>query len=162
MATYSFNLSIYELASECALASGNLSSLQSLLNEATQKAQRFEDTLTIQFIHMTLLAYSSQMAEALKIGLAVVSKLGVDLPNNQEEVNQQLSLTISMLQDMPDVNVLATKLMSNDKMLIATKYLGRLQIISFMVVAPEFVPLLLKMVQLTLTYGKFNSVYNPI
>jgi predicted ATPase len=82
---YTLKLSLYDLASKCALATANIQDLTVLSSQIMANARCFDDTINISFIQMSLLAHSSKMAEALDLALAVLSKLGEDLPMNHSQ-----------------------------------------------------------------------------
>lgn len=150
---------MYELACKCAVAIGYIDVFQFLSNQVITHAISFEDTLEIQLLTVSVLAFSSQIVHALERGLAVLTKLGEDLPNPTEDsLNHQIQRTNEMISGISDEEFHNYRIMTNPTKLVAMKILERLQIISYMINSPLHPFIILKMVQVTVTFGKMLIV----
>ncbi|KAL7503900.1 hypothetical protein ACHAXN_005761 [Cyclotella atomus] len=152
---YKFSLTLYELACQSALAAADMNGLNRLFDEAMKHAKCFDDKLNLQFIHVSSLAYSSNGIMALESGLAVLSDLGEEIPNNpsQEVLDYNIQHTQSMLDGVSEREILNYRMMTNTRTIAVMKFLARLQSIAF-VVKPDLSSfMILKMVQITVAEG---------
>lgn len=154
---YPFSLQIYELACKSAIAAGKIQDLNVLSEQVLKNARTFEDTLEIQLVRMKMFAYSNP-AEAFKLGLSIVSKLGEKVPSpSKESLEEHIKQTQTMVKGLSEDNLLNYKIMSDSAKLIVMKFLFRLQFVSN-AISPATHPLItLKMLQITITYGEPNS-----
>jgi predicted ATPase len=152
---YNFSLELFNLASKAALASGNIQGLRFLSDQVVKHSHCFEDNLTMYFIMMSSLAYTSRVGEALEKGLSIVSRLGVDVPSNpsSKELSEHIQQTQSMIRGKSEDDLLNYRLMNDTKMVSAMKFLAALQSISFLVKPDIHHILIMKMVQITISYG---------
>jgi hypothetical protein len=104
---------------------------------------------------MSSLAYTSKVGEALEKGLSIVSRLGVDVPSNpsSKELSEHIQQTQSMIRGKSEDDLLNYRLMNDTKMVSAMKFLAALQSISFLVKPDIHHILIMKMVQITISYG---------
>ena len=153
---YTLSLELYNLACKSAAAAGNIQTIHYLDEQVMANACSFEDTLEIQFIKVSMLAFSSKVTHAVELILKIISKLGEDIPNNpsQEYYMQEMQQTQAMVDGMSEEELLNYKMMSDPIKLHAMKFLGRLQIIAWMVSSPIHHLVILRMVSITVRYGK--------
>ena len=151
---YSFSLEIFNLAFKSAVASGKNIQDLSFLSEQVLNNASFEDTLNIQLLVITVLAYSDP-AEALKQGLWIVSKLGEEITSMTKEVlEEQVNHTQEMIEGISEELFLNYQVMRDTKKLIVMKFLARLQSIAYMI-SPDIHPVItLKMLQFTMSHGE--------
>ncbi|KAL7480034.1 hypothetical protein ACHAW6_005741, partial [Cyclotella cf. meneghiniana] len=152
---YDFSLELFDLASKCALATGDIRSIRFLADQVLKHAKCPEDKLNTHFIIISSLTYASKISEALKEGHIILSRLGEEIPTDPslEALDQQIKQTQSLIRGVSENDILNYRLMTNKRTLAAMKFLAQLESISMMV-KPSVHPFVtLKMVQLTMSKG---------
>ncbi|KAL3800896.1 hypothetical protein ACHAW5_002047 [Stephanodiscus triporus] len=81
---YDLSLQLFECASICALAKGDVVSLTLLSDQILRFAKRFEDKLNTMFDKVTVLTYTSKLPESVSMAISVLSQLGIELPETSE------------------------------------------------------------------------------
>ena len=76
---YALSLELFNLAAKCALTNGDAVRFTLLSQQVSRKAQSFEDKLNVMYLATCSLASSSKLPDAIKKGLAVLSRLGIEL-----------------------------------------------------------------------------------
>ncbi|KAL7487783.1 hypothetical protein ACHAW6_013360 [Cyclotella cf. meneghiniana] len=152
---YDFSLELFDLASKCALATGDIRSIRLLADQVLTHAKCLEDKLNTYFIIISSLTYSSKISEALKEGYTILSRLGEDIPNDlsMDALDQHIKQTQSLIRGVSENDILNYRLIKNKRTLAAMKFLAQLESITMMV-KPSVHPFVtLKMVQLTMSNG---------
>jgi predicted ATPase len=155
---YHLSLELYDLASKSALATGNICSLRILSDQVLENARGFEDKLNTYSTIISSLACASKMSEALEKGHKILSQLGEDIPikPSDEALDQYIQQTQSLIRGISENDILNFRPMTDRKKLVSMKFLAQLEIITLMV-KPDLHPFVtLKMVQLTILYGKLT------
>eukprot|EP00956_Cyclotella_meneghiniana_P030448 scaffold76682_cov82-Cyclotella_meneghiniana.AAC.8 len=151
---YNFSLEIYVLACKSGVSSGmDLQQLNTLSEQVLKNARSFEDTLETQLINIGVLA-NVRPSEALELGLSIVSRLGEEIPKpSKETLDPRRVLDVIEIQGVPEEYFLHYKMMTDSKMLMVMRYLSRIQVIAYHT-KPLINPLvILKMLQITVSYG---------
>jgi predicted ATPase len=153
---YRFSLEIYELSCKTAFASGEIQALNILSADVLQNARTFEDKLATHHVIMSSLFCASKVLEAIEKGLALVSQLGEDIPINPsiDSLTQRIQQTQLHIRGIPEEDFLNYPIMTDYKMLMAMKFLAHLQIMSFFKSPSLHTCVVMKMVDLTLSYGE--------
>jgi predicted ATPase len=155
---YDLSLEMFNLCAKCALASGHLRAIHSLSFHVLENTKNnFHDTLDVQFTNLSLLALTSKMGEALQLGLTVISKLGEGIPidPSNELIQQQATKIQNMISGVSEEQLLNYKVMDNSSKSDAMMFLARLQVIAWMISSPVHPLIILKMMEITITWGKF-------
>jgi hypothetical protein len=152
---YRFSLKIYEFACQSALATGNIRSLNALLEEVLKNAKCLEDKLNAHYFRISALVNSSNILEAIEMGLGVTSKLGEHISSNpsQGDVDKNIQRTKSILHGMSDDDILSHQIMVREKNIMLMKILARLQASAFLAKPALHSILVLRMVQISLKDG---------
>jgi predicted ATPase len=160
---YCFSLELYELACKAALAIGNIQALSILSSEIMQNARTFEDKLTTHYIIMSSLFCASKVAEAVDKGLAMLSELHEGIPSDpsKELLLQRIKQTQLCIRGISENDILNRPIMTDFKMLMAMKFLSRLQIMTLYTNSKLSTYIIMKMVDITLSNGKKQSRYLP-
>jgi predicted ATPase len=150
---YELSLELLELAARCSLATGDMDGLSILSDKVINHAKCFEDKLNTSFTVMSAFAYSSKVARSVEMGLMIVLKLGVDIPKlSHEDTVHKIRSTQKMLL-ISDADLLNYRLMSDNRQLMAMKFLAKLQNATHQI-QPGLQPIIaIKMVELTLASG---------
>ena len=151
---YDFCLQIYELASKSALAIGHVQSLPVLSSKVIEKAKTFDDTLSIQLINMTVLAYSSKVTDAVEIGRSVLAKLGEQIPTSpQDTLRQEIQKVQVMIEGLSEDQLVNLPMMTDTTKQMAMLFLAKLQSISYFLDPTLHTIVIIKMIQMTLIHG---------
>eukprot|EP00985_Skeletonema_marinoi_P010653 scaffold4990_cov72-Skeletonema_marinoi.AAC.1 len=148
---YALSLELYSLAAKCALTNGDHTSLKFLIAEVAAKAHFFEDKLDVLYFETCALAYSSRLAESIEKGLDILSKLGIEVRGTN--VKARVQETKDLLSSHTDDEILNSKPMTDSTMIIAMKFLGKLEI-GMNHLMPKSLPYVtFKIIELSLTHG---------
>jgi predicted ATPase len=158
---YTLSLELFNLAAKCALTNGDLVSLQLLSQQVLRMAQSFEDTLNVTYFEMCSLAYSSKLPESIEKGLDILSKLGIELQGGKSGgMEACVEETKDLLSAYTDDAILNTRRMTDPTMIMAMKFLGKLET-GMTQVMPKAVPFVTqRIIQLSLDHGM--SPVSPI
>eukprot|EP00573_Skeletonema_grethae_P004439 CAMPEP_0201694914 /NCGR_PEP_ID=MMETSP0578-20130828/7019_1 /ASSEMBLY_ACC=CAM_ASM_000663 /TAXON_ID=267565 /ORGANISM="Skeletonema grethea, Strain CCMP 1804" /LENGTH=1341 /DNA_ID=CAMNT_0048180665 /DNA_START=152 /DNA_END=4177 /DNA_ORIENTATION=- len=148
---YSLSLELFSLAARCALTNGDHISLKILIAEVVAKAQSFEDKLDVLYLEACALASSFRLAESIEQGLDILSKLGMEV--HADSVEACVQETKDLLSPYADDDLLNFKQMTDPTMILAMKFLGKLEM-GMTQNMPTSVPYVaFKIIQLSLTHG---------
>ena len=152
---YNLCLELYELASKSALASGKIQEVQIYFDEVIKHARRFDDTLNAHYIHLTALATSAGLVEAMKKGVFVLAELGEDLPSNpsDELINFHIQNTQNIIKGVSEEDILALSIMTNEKKRMVMKFLSRMQGITLFAAPAMHKLIVMRMIEMTMSYG---------
>lgn len=153
---YHLSLELYEAASNSALATGDIGSLQALSTEMFNHARCFEDKLNIEFIVVSALFHASKLSEALEKSREILSQLGEGIPSNpsREALVDEIQKTKAMIKGLSEDQLLNYRPMTDNIKLVAMRFLAKIEVIA-LIVDPTLHPFItLKMMQLTVMYGK--------
>jgi predicted ATPase len=157
---YDLSLQLFETAGKCALVKGDLDSLKLVSDQIFLFAKRYEDKLNTLFNNVTALTYTSA-PESAKMAIAVLSQLGIELPDSSEsDFKSNIEHAKVLLTCFTDQALIGHKVMTDPSMIIAMKFLARLGM-SYQYIRPASVPVVtLKMIQLSIDHGM--SPVSPI
>ncbi len=157
---YTLSLELFNLAANCALANGDIISLKLLSQQVIKKAQSFEDTLNVTYFITCSLQNSSRLPVSVEKGLDILSKLGVDLRGCGSSVEACVNMTKDVLSAYTYDELLNAKRMTDSKMTMAMKFLGKLMV-GFTQIKPKSAPYVAQqIIQISLSHG-MNTV-SPI
>ncbi|KAK1740251.1 putative AAA ATPase [Skeletonema marinoi] len=123
---YTLSLELFNLAAKCALTNGDIVSLELFSQQVLRESQSFEDKLNLLYFETCALAYSSRLAKSIEKGLDILSKLGIEVQGTNVEARVQE--TKDLLSAHTDDEILNSKQMTDPTMIIAMKFLGKLEI----------------------------------
>ena len=158
---YEFSLELFDIASKCALATGNTQSLRILSENVFKHARCFEHKLNVYFCIISSQALTSKAPEALDRGLDVVSQLGETIPRRPSQfmLDQQMEQTLAITRGMTRENLLNYRIMEDVQKLAAMRILIKLQGAAFFVNHILHSYIVLKMVQITISCGELLIVF---
>jgi predicted ATPase len=162
-----YDLSL-ELSCKAALAARNIQALNILSEEVLQNARTYEDKLTTHYVIMSSLVRAGKVPEAVENGLAVVSQLGESIPMNPppEVLYHNIQQTQSLIQGISQDDILKYPIMTDYRKLMTMSFLSRLQTIAFFVHPALQTFVIMKMVQITVSYGMilvyFICIHNTL
>lgn len=133
-----------------------------LSGKVLEFADSFEDTLEVQYSIVCALAHSSNLSKSIQSSIAVLGKLGIELPDpecpTESETMINLEQTKSMLRGFIDQQLIERESMVDKSKLMAMKFLARLENSSQML-NPVLQPVVtMKMVSLRLQHLLFCLV----
>jgi predicted ATPase len=155
---YTLSVELFTLAAKCALTNGDHTSLKLLIAEVVVKAHFFEDKLDVLYFETCALAYSYRLAESIEKGLNILSKLGIEVQGTNVEVRVQE--TKDLLSTHTDDEILNSKQMIDPTMIIAMKFLGKLEAGMTQIMPKSVLYVAFKIIELSLTHGM--SPVSPI
>jgi len=156
---YDLSLEMFELAAKCALTNGDFASLKLLSDQVVKEARCFEDGLNVMYFATCALTYSSRLPDSIQQSLGILRKLGIDLrqSRSKEECVQETKMLLSTLTDE---EILNTRQMTDPTMIVALKFLAKLEI-GMTQTKPGSVPFVTqKIIELSLAKGM--SPMSPI
>ena len=155
---YNFTLSVYELAIETAYLTSNFTIAEILIKILFAHVRDVLDKVKACEVKIQILLSQNKLLEAIKFALKFLRNLGIDLPENPEqidfeqglsEINIQLSREwIESLIDLP--------IMANKKELAAMRIISRILNAAYLGM-PNLLPIIVaKEVNLSITYGNMD------
>ncbi|KAL7434817.1 hypothetical protein ACHAXM_004348 [Skeletonema potamos] len=150
---YALSLELFTLAAKCALIKGDVVSLTLLSQQVSRKAQSFEDKLNVMYLATCSLAFSSQLPESIEKGLAILSKLGIEVQGCGSSVEACIQETKALLSACTDYETLNSRRMTNPTMIMAMKFLGKMEV-GMTQIMPNSAPYVMqRIIQLSLYHG---------
>jgi len=157
---YTLSLELFDLAARCALTNGDIVSLKLLSQQVMTKAHSLGDKLNVMYFAMCSLAYSYKLPESIEKGLDILSKLGVELRGCGSSTEACVQETKDLLSACTDDEILNTRRMTDPTMIMAMKFLGKLET-GMTQIMPQTAPYVAQqMIQLSLSHGM--SPVSPI
>jgi len=154
-------LELFDLAAKCAHVNVDLISLNVLSEQVLKKAHSLEDKLNVLYCVSCSLAYSSRLPESIEKGLDILSKLGIEVRGHESRgTDACIKQTKDLLSAYTDDEILNTKRMTDPTMIMAMKFLGKLEL-GMTQIMPKSVPYVAqRIIQLSLSHGM--SSVSPI
>jgi len=153
---YDVSLELFNLAAKCALMNAEHERLKILTGEVIYHARCFKDKFRAICISITLLLWSSKLAEAMQLISTNLSCLGEELPVavTQDAIQSQSNNTKALLAGLSDVALVSFPAMSDPTKIMAMELFSK-QFINYTFSGDsDSMPIIaLKMVQTSLTYG---------
>ena len=158
---YTLSLELFNLAAKCAHTNGDFVSLQILSQQVLRKAQSFQDKLNVMYFATCALSYSSELPESIDKGLDILSKLGIELRGcDLRGMEACVQETKDLLSGYADDEILNTRPMTDPNMIMAMKFLGKLET-GMTQIMPKSAPFVAQqIIQLSLSHGM--SPVSPI
>eukprot|EP00985_Skeletonema_marinoi_P001771 scaffold703_cov184-Skeletonema_marinoi.AAC.1 len=156
---YNLSLKLFDLAARCALTNGDIVILKLLSEQVMLYGRSYEDKLNVLYLVTCSLAFSSKLPESIEKGLDILANLGIDL---QEWRSTEVCVqeTTTLLSTRTDDEILNTRQMADPIMIMAMKFLGKLEF-AMTQTKPRSVPLVTqKIIELSLAKGM--SPMSPI
>lgn len=151
---YALSLELFQSAAKCAFALGDLTNMIRFSTEILSFGKSLEDKLNTLYLNTIALAFTS-VPDSLDKSLTILSELGEKLQTNMTEadVKSHIDITVSLLSNYSDEQLLNYHKMEDPLKLSAMKFLTRLEIGSQQA-RPALQPIVtLKMVNLSLKHG---------
>jgi len=152
---YDLSMDLFEAASKCALAIGDLVSLNILSEQILTFAKTFEEKLNAMYNTVTALGYTSQLKESVKRSILILSQLGETIPESSSysDVKFYMEQTNAMLKAYSNQALVEYKAMVDPKQIMAMKFYARLEIHLQMIKPALNSIVTMKMVQLSIAHG---------
>ena len=152
---YSLTLTLYQEIAEANLFKGDFDRMEQAVTLVVQHAQTLLDTIPVYQTRIMSKNLQGQMLGAIKIGLELLSDLGVELPQQPTpaDIKAAFGLTRSLWGDKTPLSFLDLPPMSEPRILATMQILTVLISASY-AAAPNLMPLLVfKQVELSLQFG---------
>eukprot|EP00577_Skeletonema_sp_RCC1716_P015034 CAMPEP_0113414248 /NCGR_PEP_ID=MMETSP0013_2-20120614/23905_1 /TAXON_ID=2843 ORGANISM="Skeletonema costatum, Strain 1716" /NCGR_SAMPLE_ID=MMETSP0013_2 /ASSEMBLY_ACC=CAM_ASM_000158 /LENGTH=451 /DNA_ID=CAMNT_0000301071 /DNA_START=60 /DNA_END=1412 /DNA_ORIENTATION=+ /assembly_acc=CAM_ASM_000158 len=149
---YDLSLRLFELAAKCALAIGDLANSKLHSEQVMKEARSFEDALNVMYISTCALAYSSGLPDSIQKSIEILRMLDIDLQESRS-TEACVQETITLLTTRTDEEILNTRQMTEPTMIIALKFLAKLEL-GMTQIKPRLVPFVTqKIIELSLAKG---------
>eukprot|EP00984_Skeletonema_dohrnii_P001544 scaffold486_cov148-Skeletonema_dohrnii-CCMP3373.AAC.25 len=157
---YTLSLELFDLAAKCALTNGDIVSLKLLSEQVIAYVRSYEDKLNVLYLVTCALTFSSKLPESIEKGLDILANLGIDLRGCRSSMEACVQETKDLLSVYTDDEVLNTRQMTDPTMIMAMKFLGKLET-GMSQIMPESAPRVMqRIIQLSLLHGM--SPVSPI
>ena len=153
---YDLSMELFCLAAKCALANGDTVSLKLLSQQVTKNARNFHEKLSVLYYSICALTLSAKFIEgAGKIEVILSQLLGDALVEHSStsELLGKVQQTNVMLEKYSINDLKSLKRMTDPIKNITMLFLARLHMCFFMIKPEKQPEVIMKMVQLTLSYG---------
>jgi predicted ATPase/two-component sensor histidine kinase/tRNA A-37 threonylcarbamoyl transferase component Bud32 len=152
---YELTLTLYSLAAEAAYLNGDLQQTEQLAAIVLKHARTLPDKVKIYEVEIQAYASQMQFLAALNIGLQTLEELGVFLPASPTtaEIEAALAETAAILADRQIQTLINLPPMTDAIATQSLRILTHLLAPSYQAAPPLFPLLILKMVNLSVTYG---------
>mmetsp|Transcript_24007 Transcript_24007/g.39085 ORF Transcript_24007/g.39085 Transcript_24007/m.39085 type:complete len:1132 (+) Transcript_24007:489-3884(+) len=157
---YALSLELFNLAAECALTNRDTVSLKLLSEQVIKYGRSYEDTLNVMYSVTCSLASSSKLPKSIEKGLDILANLGIELRGNESSMEDCVNGAKDLLSGYTDDEILNTKRMTDPTMIIAMKFLEKMEL-GMTQIMPESAPhVMQQIIQISLSYGM--SPVSPI
>eukprot|EP00985_Skeletonema_marinoi_P007653 scaffold3390_cov162-Skeletonema_marinoi.AAC.1 len=124
---YNLSLKLFDLAAKCALTNGDIVILRLLSEQVMLYARSYEDKLNVLYLVTCSLAFSFRLPESIEKGLDILANLGIDL-QEWRSTEACIQETMTLLSTRTDDEILNTRQMTDPTMIIALKFLTKLEL----------------------------------
>jgi len=160
---YDLSLRLFEVASKCALALGDIIGLKLLSEQIFTFSNSSEAKLNAMYNTVSALAYAFQIPLSVKSCMVALAELGEELPDSYSESDTKFYIeqTKIMLKGFAtDASLIEYKKMEDPSKMMVMKFYASLEL-SFQITKVEAQPIVtMKMVQLSIARGM--SPMSPI
>ena len=157
---YTLSLELFDLAAKCALTNGDIVSLNLLSEQVIAYVRSYEDKLNVLYLVTCALTFSSKLPESIEKGIDILANLGIDLRGCRSSMETCVQETKYLLSVYTDDEILNTRQMTDPTMIMAMKFLGKLEL-GMAQIMPESAPRVMqRIIQLSLLHGM--SPVSPI
>ena len=153
---YDMTLELFNLAAKCAFTIGEYGSLKILTGQIIRYARCFEDKCQAISISATLLSWSTNVPEAIKVLMNTLKSLGEEFPATitSSFVQGYLKSTRAKLAGLSDTSLLSYPLMVDSSKIMAMELLVKLhENLTFSGDTTSLPAIPLKMIQISLKHG---------
>ena len=152
---YDLALALHSEAAEAALLSGDLSRSDQLSQVVLDRASSPLDAVAAYRVRMRARTAQNQMMDAVRIGLQVLERLGVILPEKpgQPDIAREVQAIRSAIAGREPEDLVSLPPMTDPEKLAATEIMATLAAAAFMTVPELFTLTILRRVNLMIQYG---------
>uniref|UniRef100_A0A7S2L2X7 Orc1-like AAA ATPase domain-containing protein n=1 Tax=Skeletonema marinoi TaxID=267567 RepID=A0A7S2L2X7_9STRA len=153
---YDMTLELFNLAVKCAFTNGEYGSVKILTGQIIRYAKCFEDKCQAISFSITLLSWSVNVPEAIKVLMNTLKSLGVEFPTaiTRPFVQGYLKSTRVKLAELSDESLLSYPLMVDRSKIMAMELLVKLhENLTFSGDTTSLPVIPLKMIQISLKHG---------
>ncbi|MGB3514571.1 MAG: diguanylate cyclase [Microcoleaceae cyanobacterium] len=155
---YEFALSLYELAVETAYLTGNFTIAETLINILFERAVDVLDKVKACQVKVQILLSQNRLLEAIQVALKFLCLLGINLPENPDEVDMERALSkINIkLAKRSIESLIYLPIMSDKKQLASMRILSSILNAAYLGL-PNLLPIIVaKEVELSMNYGNMD------
>jgi PAS domain S-box-containing protein len=152
---YELSLTLYESAVEATYLCGDFMAMEQLACVVHNHAKTVFDEVKVYDVKIQAAASQGNLKQAIKIGLMVLARLGVELTEEPSQLDIQTALekTAAQLADREIADLINLRAMSQPEPLAAMRILSSITSLAF-IAAPNLFPLIsLAEVNLSIAYG---------
>jgi len=158
---YALSLELFDLAAKCALTNGDIVSLKILSEQVIAYGRSYGDKLNVLYSTTCALAFSSKLPESIDKGLDILANLGIELRGcGSKSMEACVKETRALLSIFTDDEILNTRPMTDPTMIIAMKFLGKLEVGMSQIMPGSAPSVMQQIIQLSLLHGM--SPVSPI
>ena len=153
---YNMTLELFNLAAKCAFTNGDYGCLKILTGQIIRYAKCFEDKCQAVSISITLLSWSVNVSESMKVLLGTLKSLGEELPAaiTSSYVQDYLRKTREKLSGLSDISLLSYPSMVDQSKVLSMELLVKLhENLTFSGETTSLPLVPLKMIQISLDHG---------
>ncbi len=150
---YALSLELFEMAAKCAVTNGDIVSLKLLSEQVIQYGRSYEDKLNIMYFFTCALAFSSRLPESIEKALDILANLGIYVRGHESSMEACVQETKDLLSSYTDDEILNTRPMTDPTMIIAMKFLGKLELGMVQIMPESGVYVMQRIIQLSLLHG---------
>ncbi|KAK1740120.1 putative AAA ATPase [Skeletonema marinoi] len=157
---YTLSLELFDLAAKCSLTNGDIDCLKLLSEQVIAYVRSYEDKLNVLYLVTCALTFSSKLPESIEKGIDILANLGIDLRGCRSSMETCVQETKDLLSVYTDDEILNTRQMTDPTMIMAMKFLGKLEL-GMAQIMPGSAPYVMqRIIQLSLLHGM--SPVSPI
>ena len=159
---YQLCLDLYGAAAEIEQCTGNVETCLVLVNEVFEHAKTLDDKLQAYFVQIKALGSQGSLEEAIRIGLGVLNKLGLQIPSKPRvwHIIGETFNTKKMLKGRSDESLSSGPKLVDPIRLMTLELLHLVSMYCFVWQRSDFLPIIcLRSLQYSLQYG--ISEYTP-
>jgi PAS domain S-box-containing protein len=156
---YDLSLVLHEEAAETAYLSGDFLAMEQWVAIVLQEARTILDEVKVHEVTIKTYVAQTHKLDAIKIGLQVLAKLGLNLPDlpTELQIQQALSETEEVLQGRNIQNLVHLPLMTDASKLAAMRIISNIASPAFQAAPALFWLMACKQVKLSIQYGNAPS-----
>ncbi|OUL32867.1 serine/threonine protein kinase [Nostoc sp. T09] len=152
---YDLSLVLHEEAAETAYLSGNFLAMEHWVAIVVQEARTILDEVKVHEVTIKTYVAQTRKLDAIKVGLQVLAKLGLNLPESPTEfqIQQVLSETTEVLQGRNIQDLVHLPLMTDANRLAAMRIISNIISPAFQAIPALFWLMACEQVKLSIQYG---------
>ena len=152
---YAMTLQFHEMAAEAAAINSDFAAMNELINTVIEHSKTILDQVGVYLIKIQALTIQNQFLEAIACGQLIITKLGVNFPENitSVELQQEIEEIKALIGDRPLEELLHLPPMVDKEKMAIIKIANRMVPACFLGNSPLFPLLASLQVKLSLQYG---------